>query len=257
MLTFSKKSIMETTLKQYHIETLKNSKAAVVDLSDTAVKGNASYCAFLLPWEKAKNGKLLDALRLGLNGIRIYGVSLLKRLSNSNEWDSENRILEDVYRCLDRCGIKGEEMEEAAGKYIKSKMFRIPGAKGFLQRIKNFGEKKELILLTRESSECARAAQDYFGFDECISNVTRLNRSGIINDVQIIMKKPEDKLSLLRRELEEDGLELKDVVMISDNPEDPKLFKGEVGLFITYKNGKGELNIKDYREFERQLINSD
>ncbi|NIM46980.1 MAG: hypothetical protein GTN40_02365 [Candidatus Aenigmarchaeota archaeon] len=249
---------MKTPLKQYHRETLENSKAVVVDLSDTTVNGNASYGAFYLPWKKAKEGKILDALRLGLNGIRIYAVSHLpKRFSSSSEWDRENQTLKDVYQCLDKCGIKGEEMEEAAGKYIKSKMFRIPGAKSFLQRIRNFGERKKVYLLTRESSECAKAAKNHFGFDKCISNITRLNKSGIINDVQIIMKKPEDKPSLLQKELEKDGLGLKDVVMISDNPEDPDVFKGEVGLFVTYRNGKGELNINDYREFERQLINPD
>jgi len=45
--------------------------------------------------------------------------------------------------------------------------------------------------------------------------------------------------------------------MITDNPEDSDLFKGKVGVFVTYRNKRGEININNYREFERQLINSD
>jgi len=256
MLTLSKDSIMKTTLEQYQREVLENSKVVVVDLSDTTVNGNVSYGAFYLVKEKAKKGKLLDAIRLGLNGIRIYAVSHLPKIFSSlDEWDRENRTLEDLYRCFDEHGIKKEEMEKAAKGYIER--LENPGAKGFLEKIRNLGEEKKLYLLTRESSECAEAAQDHFGFDRCISNITRFKGGGIINDVQIIMKKPEDKLDILQGELKKDGLGLKDVVMISDNPEDPHVFKGEVGLFITYRNGKGELNINNYREFERQLINPD
>jgi phosphoserine phosphatase len=146
-------------------------------------------------------------------------------------------------------------MEDGAGKYIE--MFENSGAKSFLRKIKNFGTNKELVLMTRESSECAKAAKRCFGFDRYISNITKLKNNGTIGHIEIIMKKPERKLELLQKELEKNGLELGDAVIISDNPEDPPLFKEKVGLFITYKDRNGELNISDYREFERKLIGSD
>ncbi|NIO44387.1 MAG: hypothetical protein GTN36_02425 [Candidatus Aenigmarchaeota archaeon] len=246
---------METTLEQYQREALENSKAVVVDLSDTTIKGNASYGAFGTIWDKLKEGKFLDALKLGAHGLKIYTRSRLRRFSDLSDWDFENYLLEDLHQCLDKYGVKRGEMKKWAGRYIK--FFENPGAKNFLDRIRNFGENKKVILLTRESSECAEAAEGHFGFDSCISNITRLRPNGIINDVQIIMKGPEYKLSLLQEELEKDGIRLEDVVMISDNPEDPYIFKGKVGLFATYNNGKGEINIDDYRKFEKQLINPD
>jgi hypothetical protein len=61
---------MEATLQQYHIDVIKNAKAVVVDLSDTIVKGNASYGAFYTVGNKLKKGKFLDAIKLGSHGIR-------------------------------------------------------------------------------------------------------------------------------------------------------------------------------------------
>ena len=244
---------MGTVLQEYHKDFIKNAKIIVVDLSDTIINGNAAYGAFYIVGNRSKKGKFLNAIKLGVHGARIYTEGRVRR--DLKEWDRENYIIGEFGQVANEFGITEEEMVRGAGRYIK--MFENPGAKNALIGMKNFGEEKKItILLTREPSECAKAAMYHFGFDYCISNITKLKDDGTIDHIEIIMKNPEEKLELLQKEIEKHGVGLQETILISDNDEDPPIFKGRVGLFISYKNGKGDLNIDDYREFERQLISS-
>jgi phosphoserine phosphatase len=251
-LCFAKKRMMETEIKPCHKEKIRDGKIVVLDLDDTIIKGNVSYGAFYTVWDRLKKGKVSDALKMGVHGLRIYVESHLRR--GSCEWDKKNYILEELGGVLSKYGVSGDEMEECAGKYMK--LFRIAGAKDAVRKLKNYGEKKRMILLTREPDVCARAAKRHFGFDSYISNTAKLN-GGKIKGIDIDIKKPEDDLNLLKKEIEGNGLELEDAVVISDNPEAHDVFKGKVGLFITYKNGNGDLNIDNYENFEKSLIGPD
>lgn len=169
-------------------------------------------------------------------------------------WERENAVLEDLYKCLDKYHVTKDEMERATEKYLNIKLFQRNGFKECMENLKNFGKKKKLLLFTRESSESAKAAKNYFNnFDETVSNVTKYHSDGTINGVNLRMKTPEDRLKVL-----EEVSDLKQVLMISNNKGD-RVCEGKVGMFIPFskKAEKGKIHIKDFREFSKQLERPD
>jgi hypothetical protein len=241
------------TLEKKYKDALKSSDKIIVDLSDTAIKGNAVYGAFYIPWERLKKGKIKDALGLFLNGVRLYFNSHTK--SSSDGWEKENLVLDDLYRCLDKYHVTGEEMQSAVKKYVKWNILERKGFKNCLEKLRNYGNPKETILFTKESSESADAAKNHLGFDRAISNKTTFHGDNTINGVELKMKTPEDRLTVLQKE----AGNLEKAVVISNNGPDKRVLEGKVGLFIRYsrKGRKGEPCISNFEEFSRQLDDTD
>ena len=240
------------TLEKYR-DALRKSDKIIVDLSDTAIKGNAAYGAFYIPWERLKKGKIKDALSLFLNGVRLYVTSHTK--SPSDGWEKENLVLADLYKCLDRHRVTKEEMQHGVEKYLNSRLFRRKGFEDCLKKLKNYGIPKETILFTKESSESADAAKNHLGFDRSISNETTIYPNNTINGVNFKMATPEDRLTVLQKE----AGNLEKAVVISNNLSDKKVLKDRVGLFIPFSNKSrnGENHISSFEEFSRQLDDSD
>jgi hypothetical protein len=239
-----------TSLEKKYRDALKSSDKIIVDLSDTAIKGNAAYGAFYIPWERLKKGKIKDALSLFLNGLRLYATSHTK--SVSDDWKKENLVLDDLYRCLDKYHVTGEEMQSAVKRYVKSRLFQRKGFKDCLEKLRNYGNTKETILFTKESSESAYAAKKHLGFDRAISNETTFHSNNTINGVKLKMVTPEDRLTVLQKE----AGNLEKAVVISNNRPDERVLRGKVGLFIPFSR-KGKIHISDFEKFSRQLNDSD
>lgn len=236
-------------LEEYK-DALKSSDKIIVDLSDTAFKGNPAYGAFYIPLERLKKGKIKDALSLFLNGVKLYVTSHTKL--SSDGWEKENRVLDDLYRCLDKYHVSEEEMQNGVKRYVKSRLFQRKGFRDCLEKLRNYGNPKETILLTKESSESADAAKNHLGFDKAVSNETTLYSNNNINGVNIKMKTPEDRFTVLQKE----AGNLEKAVVISNNRSDERVFEGKVGLFIPFSR-KGKIHISDFEKFSRQLDDSD
>ncbi len=248
---------MNTGLKDSHIEIIKNAKFVTTDLSDNLVKNKVVYSSFDFIGKKMKKRKYFDAIKLTVNGIKILlSTSFKKRF---DYWETENQALKNLYKCLSKYNIEKEDVEEVAKKYIKRN--EIAGAKSCLEKIRKIGNNKKLILLTREPSDYANVAKNYFCLDSYICNISKYNGNKI-SDIEIIIKKPEDKLKLLEKEFLKENEDLKNSIMITNNIEDYYIFKGKVGLLISSPKSSrklrknSDLHINDYREFEKQLINS-
>ncbi|MFH1473600.1 MAG: hypothetical protein ABIE55_01770 [Candidatus Aenigmatarchaeota archaeon] len=244
---------MKTKLEPFYKDKIRDAEVVAVDLDDTLINGNACYGAFYIVWDRLKKGKIVNAIKLGAHGIRLYAESHLRR--DSTEWDRENYFLKELYRVLGNYDVTSEEMKKYSGIYIKSMQNR--GAKNFLGRIRNFGEKKKMILITRESEECADAAKEYFNFDEAISNKTKSKEGGKIDRVEIIIKGPQDGLKLLRKSLKKENVNPGKAMHISDNPPDSLVYKDNIGIFATYKRKNGNMIIDDFQKFEKALISAD
>jgi hypothetical protein len=231
------------TLEKEYKDALKSSNKIIVDLSDTAIKGNAAYGAFYIPWERLKKGKIRNSLGLFLNGARLYVASHVC---------DENLVLKNLYQCLDRYDVTEEEMQNGVKRYVESKLFQRKGFRDCLEKLKNYGNPKETILFTKESSESADAAKSHLGFDKAISNETILYSNNIINGVKFKMVTPEDRLTVLQKE----AGNLEKAVVISNNHPDEKALGGKVGLFIPFSR-KGKIHISDFEKFSKQLNDSD
>jgi hypothetical protein len=231
-------------VERQYLDYLKDSKKIVLDASDTIILGNAAYGAIFIPLERAKKGRLKDAAGLFLNGLRLYAKSKLK--SPNNGWEKENMVLDDLYRVLDRYHVTREEMEKATERYVNSRLFQQKGCKDCLEKLRNYGNKKELILFTRESKESADAVKKHFSLDKAISQITKYKPDNTINDVEFVMKTPEDRLSVLKERVGTD------VVMISDNDGDRKVLEGSVGLYIS-KSNKGDVHFNNWKDLSKQL----
>lgn len=238
------------TLEKEYKDALKSSNKIIVDLSDTAIKGNAAYGAFYIPWERLKKGKIKDALGLFLNGVKLYVTSHTK--SSSDGWEKEILVLNELYQCLDRYGVTEEEMQSGVKRYVKSKLFQRKGFRDCLEKLRNYGNPKETILFTKESSESADAAKNHLGFDKTISNETTFHSDNTINGVNIKMVTPEDRLTVLQKE----AGNLEKAVVISNNRPDERALRGKVGLFIPFSR-KGKIHISDFEKFSKQLNDSD
>lgn len=237
-------------LEKDYKDALKSSDKIIVDLSGTAIKGNAAYGAFYIPLERLKKGKIKDALGLFLNGVRLYVTSHTK--SSSDGWEKENLVLDDLYRCLDKYHVSEEEMQNGVKRYVKSRLFQRKGFKNCLEKLRNYGKPKETILFTKESSESADAAKNHLGFDKAISNETTFYRNNNINGVKLKMVTPEDRLTVLQKE----AGNLEKAVVISNNRTDERVLADKVGLFIPFSR-KGEIHISNFEKFSKQLNDSD
>ena len=231
------------TLEKEYKDALKSSNKIIVDLSDTAIKGNAAYGAFYIPWERLKKGKIKDALGLFLNGVRLYVTSHIT--------SDENLVLNELYQCLDKHHVAKEEMQHGTEKYVKSKLFQRKGFRDCFEKLRNYGNPKETILLTKESSESADAAKNYFGFDKAISNETTFYSNNNINGVKLKMVTPEDRLTVLQKE----AGNLEKAIVISNNRTDERVLGGKVGLFIPFSR-EGKIHISDFEKFSKQLNDS-
>lgn len=239
------------TLEKKYKEALKSSDKIIVDLSDTAIKGNAAYGAFYIPWERLKKGKIKNALGLFLNGVKLYVKSHTK--FSSDGWERENLVLNEFYQCLDKYSVAKEEMQSGVKKYVESRLFQRKGFKDCLEKLRSYGNPKETILFTKESSESADAAKNHLGFDRAISNETTFHADSTINGVKIKMITPEDRLKVLKKEVGN----LEKAVVISNNRPDEKALRDKVGLFIPFSRKGETFHISDFEEFYRQLNDSD
>ena len=225
------KGIIVNKLNEYQSEAFKNADKVIIDLTDTLIKGKALYGAVLVLKDKLKKGKFKDAAKLTLGASKYYVASHLTGRSKSpyDHWDLDNRFLEGVYLCMDHANVEEKELDDAIEKYLGLKFIQNNG-KEFVSKARNYGKKKKVILLTREAENSAKAVKKMYDFDDAFHNNVRyrgLNRT--INDAEIIIKKPEDKLKILKNGIGD----ISTSVVVSSNPEDPEVYKGKIGLLLT------------------------
>ena len=229
-------------LSDQKVERARNSKIHVFDLSNYLIQGKALYAALLLAVDYAKEGRFRDAAVLPLHGMRLFLSNHIRRIFD--DWGTGNLTLDDFYHRMDEAGVPSKRLEEKAYTYIG--FFNKPGSKEFLEREKSEG--KKLLLLTREADESLRAAMRHYGcFDGGLSNKRRLKPDGkSINDADIIFKNPEDKWTVLEKEVEKYGFTMNDVVIFSNNIEEIPIF-GEERV----------INTKDFYGLSEQLYGPD
>jgi hypothetical protein len=219
-------------LNEYQSEAFKNADKVIVDLTDTLIKGKALYGAVLVLKDKLKKGRFKDAAKLALGAGRIYVASHLTGKSKSpyDHWDLDNRFLEDVYLCLDHAHVEKRELDGAIEKYLGLRFIQNNG-KEFVSKAMNYGgKKKKMVLLTREAENSADAAKKIYGFDIALSNNVKYRGPNMaINDANIIIKEPEDKLKVL----EDKVGDISTAVVVSSNPEDTEVYRGKIGILLT------------------------
>ncbi len=196
-------------------------KAAIFDLDDTLIKGNALKNIGMACLKK----ELVNCnLKNFLRGIEKF-IIIKNRLRN--ERTDDNALYESLrifYDALIETGIREREMRFNAKSYIEKNIIKNTA---ILAR--NFDKIK--IISTMSGSTVAKVAAELVNFQAFISNEDIFDNTGKLVAAAIIMKNGETKAEATSIAMWQRGIRIKDCTVIVNGYNDIPL------LFEARKNG--------------------
>ena len=229
-------------------------KAAIFDLDDTLIKGNASenIGKACLKKELVK-GNLKNFLR-GIKNFIIVKNKLRNEKTDDNALYDSLRIF---YNTLIETGITEKEMRSTAKSYMEKNII-----KNTAMLARNFDKFK--MISTMSGSTVAKVATELANFQAFISNEEIFDKDGKLVAAAIIMKNGEQKAEATSIAMWQHGIRIKNCTVIVNGYNDiPLLFEAKKnGLVIASpyaveevkKNADIVLSEKeDLIEFKREL----
>lgn len=127
----------------------------------------------------------------------------------------ESSGLKRAYETLIENGLGTEkEMKHFAKKHIMKK--KMKGAEELIQK----WYPKKSFLATLAGSSAANTAKNYFGLNDCISNIDTFDKSGNLTGVDLIIKNGWDKLKAVKEMLKKHNTEAGNYAFIADSEND-------------------------------------
>lgn len=247
---------MNNELKKEYIEALKEAEGILSD-SDGTLNYKTAYASLSLIEKCRKSRDYKNVLRGTTEAIYVYlGTNLRKLWQDGSEAD--NWGLKKLHNFLAASKIPKDTIQEVTLEYLAK--HEISGAKDFLKTLRNFGKGKKVFITTRSASIFAEPVKKYFEADGYIANET-IFRGEFIDGFENVMKTPEERLEITKRELQKQGTEIKDCIFIGDSNPD-LIFKPHVKVFMSSPKANekmkehADIHIDSYEDFKRQLINS-
>ena len=243
-------------LTKENIESLREADGILSD-SDETLNNKTAYASFNLIEKCRKSKDYKNFLRGIYGGVYVYLGTHFKKLLK-DETEAENWGLKKLHNFLATSKIPKNTIQEVTLDYLRNN--EIQGAKDSLKTLRNFGKNKKFLIVTRNASLFAEPVREYFEADDYVANKT-IFRGEFVDDVQISMKTPEERLKLTEEKTKKQGLDLKDCIFIGDSKPD-LIFKPYVKIFMSSPKANNkvricaDVNIDNYRDFEKQLINS-
>ena len=236
------------------IRHMAKTKAAIFDLDDTLIKGNASESIgkACLKKELVK-GNLKNFLR-GIENFIIVKNKLRNERRDDNALYDSLRIF---YDALIEAEITEKEMRSSAKSYMEKNII-----KNTAMLARNFDKLK--MISTMSGSTVVKAAAELVNFQTFISNEDIFDKGGKLIAATIIMKNGEQKVEATSVAMWQHGIRIKNCTVIVNGYNDiPLLFEAKKnGLVIASpyaveevkKNSDIVLSEKeDLIEFKREM----
>ncbi|MCD6381630.1 MAG: HAD family hydrolase [Candidatus Aenigmarchaeota archaeon] len=221
----------------------KNSVAVIWDLDKTLISKNVS--------EGIGEKILIDQLmKLRLNNF-VYGIRKYKELKSKERNGCEIEGLKNFFEIIgDRKLMKKNKYYKYARRVVEN--LEIPGARNVINKMKNDYD-LEMLLATTSDELSAKAASEYFGMNKYAANPIIFGNE-YVKDISLKMYDSDTKFETVKYMIEDEGISLKDCIVIGDSEKDHKLMKNSEFSFGSPLSDNKTKNlvdywINDYREF--------
>jgi len=202
---------------------LKEVGIIISDVDGCIIKDRIAYCAFGLIKEELKEGRLYNAFRGYVHGIKVALRTKIKECVEIDNWG-----LKECIKILGKSKIPRQRIYSVAKRY--SQRNSIDGISELFDIFKkDYGYEIHLSTLTGDTF--AMPIADKYDTIGITSQEIKYEMDYPVG-VNFRIKTPLDKLIETENDLKEEGFDLKDAIVIGDSDTDGVFAKSNVKLFI-------------------------